>query len=106
MINYMQSNLSSIAKINVINSEVFENISLLIKEKNSKKFYNNIYSISQNYKIDIKSIFKMYINFIIKHKPEIITNKLLIIIETIIHNNDVNDNILINYIFYNFAIIL
>ena len=42
----------------------------------------------------------MYINFLIKTRTDLITEKFITIIETIIHNSDINENYLLNYIYY------
>ena len=100
MINYMQSNQSELNNLNVINKNVYNNITLLIKCHTYNNFINEMQILSKKYNIDIKSLIKMYINFLIKTRTDLITEKFITIIETIIHNSDINENYLLNYIYY------
>jgi len=107
MINYMQSHVNNINKknnnpinISVININVYNKITQLIKNEDNNKFCIELQTISKTYNYDIKSFIKMYINFIIKYNSELITNESLTGIETIVHNFDCNEEHLINHIYF------
>ena len=101
MINYMQSNQSSLHAAEVINNEVYDRITALLqpeKKTSFKEFSNYMHHISQTYNIDIKSIIKDYFNYLIRHKPESITEKLLTLMETVTHNTETNMDFMLHYI--------
>ena len=99
MINYMQSNQSSLHTSAVINNEVYDAITTLLQpDKKFKAFSAYMYQISQTYNSDIKSIIKDYFNYLIRRKPEIITEKLLTLIETVIHNMETNTDYILHHL--------
>jgi DNA polymerase III delta prime subunit len=82
----------------IIDDNVWETITNMIKNKNPidiiEKF---IYNISINYNIDKKNIIKDYLNYIIRSKPEIIKEDFLNFVENIMHSQDCNNKIYLNY---------
>lgn len=100
MINYMQSNQLAILNTKVINNNIYEEITQLIKQKNIKRFLNKLDEITLVYNIDVKTVIKDYFNYIIRYKSEIIDDKFLNIIEIIIHNPEINNEYQLNYIYY------
>ena len=102
MINYMQSNQSQKNKISVINNNVYNSITELIKNETFHNFNIELQVLTKNYNIDIKTLIKLYINFIIKNNHILISDKFITIIETILHNSEINEEYLLNYTYYVF----
>jgi len=60
-----------------------------------------INEISNKFNLDKKSILKNYFNYIIRNKPDIISDKFLTILEMLMHSNDSNiDHILQYYVLH------
>ena len=98
MINYMQSTQDTLGNINVVDNEVWEQLtSMFVNKKNKKEIIQRFYNISDKYNIELKNLIKDYINFVIRHKPSYIDSKFLDFIEFIMHINEPNINYLINY---------
>ena len=58
------------------------------------------------YNSDIKNIIKNYFNYIIKYKPIYLSSQLLDFFELIIHNQDLNIEYQIKFIFYSLSTLL
>ena len=106
MINYMQSNQLAIANTKVINNNIFDNITKLIKSSNLKNFYYEIQNMSVIYNIDIKNIIKDYFNYIIRYKHEYYGPEFFKLVEIIVHNPDSNSEHQLKYIFYSVSSII
>ena len=100
MINYIQSNQLAIKNTNIINNDIFNQISKLILKSSLNEFYNELYSLSSLYNIDVKNLIKNYFNYLIHLKSNIINIKFLNIIAYIMHNSEINSEYQIKYIFY------
>ena len=98
MINYMQSNQNLIGHSEIIDNNVWENLtkSFLNKETREKIIEMFIF-ISSKYNIEIKNIIKDYLNFIIRFKPEYVNENLLNFIEHIMHIQEPNISYLLSY---------
>jgi replication factor C subunit 3/5 len=85
--------------INIIESKEWE---IIIKKIQSKDVLQSISSyihfISNKYNIDKKNIIKDFINYIVYNKRVKITSEFLSFIENIMHSQNCNNNILINYL--------
>jgi replication factor C subunit 3/5 len=85
--------------INIIESKEWE---IIIKKIQSKELLQSISSyihfISNKYNIDKKNIIKDFINYIVYNKRVKITSEFLSFIENIMHSQNCNNNILINYL--------
>jgi replication factor C subunit 3/5 len=103
MINFMQSNQHIInpnnnISFNVLDNEVFENLTEKIKNKEKlENICNYVYETSIKYNIDKKNIIKNFLNYIIRNYPKKINSNFLNFIENIMHSNNINNNIYINY---------
>jgi replication factor C subunit 3/5 len=98
MINYMQSTQDVLGNINVVDDEVWEQLTeMFVNENNKNDIMKRFYIISEKYNIELKNLIKDYINFIIRHKSFYINSKFLDFIEFIMHINEPNINYLINY---------
>ena len=99
MINFIQTNQDN--KNNEIKIIDNNNWEILIKKIVSKEkiedLYNYIHNLSINYNIDKKNIIKFFLNYIIRNNPQIITTSFLYFVENIMHSQEVNNNIYINY---------
>jgi replication factor C subunit 3/5 len=100
MINFIQLNQNVKEwESNIITNMVWEKIhSLLIdKENNNVAIINYIHEISIQYNTDKKNIIKNYFNYIIRNKENLISVKILNIIEIIMHNNDTDIEHILKY---------
>ena len=103
MINFMQSNQHIInpnnnISFNVLDNEVFENLTEKIKNKEKlENICNYVYETSIKYNIDKKNIIKNFLNYKIRNYPKKINSNFLNFIENIMHSNNINNNIYINY---------
>jgi DNA polymerase III delta prime subunit len=105
MINFMQSN-QDIVKIqnttdyvfNIIENTVWENIIEKIKKReNITSLCSYVHKISIDYNIDKKNIIKDFLNYIIRYHSEYIDSKFLNFIENLMHSQNQNNNIVVNY---------
>ena len=100
MINFIQLNQNiTIWEDNIVTDEVWENIHvfLKIKTENGAVWSEKINEISNKFNLDKKSILKNYFNYIIRKKPEIISDKFLTILEMLMHSNDSNIDHILQY---------
>ena len=100
MINYMQSNQLAIENTKVININIYDNITKLIKTQNIKNFENQLLNMSTVYNIDIKNIIKDYFNYMIKNQQEYLSIPFFDLVETIMHNPDSNIEYQLKLMFY------
>jgi replication factor C subunit 3/5 len=105
MINFMQSN-QDIVKIqnttdyifNIIEDTVWESIIEKIKKRESiNNLCSYVHKISIDYNIDKKNIIKDFLNYIIRYHSEYVNSDFLNFIENLMHSQNQNNNIIINY---------
>jgi DNA polymerase III delta prime subunit len=106
MINYMQSNQLAINNTQIINNNIYDEITKLIKQKNINIYITKLEKIAQDYNIDIKTIIKTYCNYLIRYRSEYISNKSLTIMQQIIHNPDTNIEYSIKYLYYSLQLLV
>ena len=105
MINFIQSNqdISTLTNknnttFNIIDFEVWEILIDKIKSRQTLDIlYNYIHDISNTYNIDKKNIIKDFFNYIIRNNKVKITSDFLNMVENIMHSQNTNVNITINY---------
>ena len=98
MINYMQSNQNLIGHSEIIDNNVWENLTKSFLDKETReKIIEMFIFISSKYNIEIKNIIKDYLNFIIRFKPEYVNENLLNVIENIMHIKVPNISYLLSY---------
>ena len=98
MINYIQSNQYLIHNKDVVDTDIWNELTALIKSnKDYKKSIQKIYTISSDYNIEIKNIIKDYLNYIIHFKQEYVSKTFLNFTEFIMHLNDPCVDQIINY---------
>tara|TARA_Y100000389_G_scaffold20757_1_gene17855 strand:+ start:847 stop:1785 length:939 start_codon:yes stop_codon:yes gene_type:complete len=90
MINYMQSNQNMIHNKKVIDNNVWENLTISIKNNNINKNVTYLELISKEYNIEIKNIIKSYLNYIIRNDTNKITKQYLNFVEFIMHLHEPN----------------
>ena len=102
MVNFMQSNQGCVVdgiQINIVDNNVWEE--LFSKMANMDTSLENITTflkdISEKYNMEKKNIIKDYLNYIIRNKKEMVTPKFMKYIENIMHFQDCNVNIYVNY---------
>ena len=98
MINYMQSNqdILDINEFRIMNKEVLDTIFIKIYE-NTPSIYSYIREISIEYNVDVKNIIKYFVNYLIREKSTLVTQKLLSDIEKIMHYQECNNEYYIGY---------
>ena len=106
MINCMQSNQLAIKDTKVIDNTIYDDITTIITTKTINIFSTELYNMSFVYNSDIKNIIKNYFNYIIKYKPIYLSSQLLDFFELIIHNQDLNIEYQIKFMFYSLSILL
>ena len=96
MINYMQSNNRISNELKIIEDDTWSSLTNeIIQNPNCK---NKIDEISKIYNIDIISIFRDYLNYIIKNKESYISEKFLNFVEYIMHLQHSNIEYLKQYV--------
>jgi len=96
MINYMQSNEQIIHDKKIIQQELWDEISINIRDHSLKYNIKFITKISNEYNIEKKNIIKNYLNYIIRHKKEILTSEFLQFAENIMHITEVNSDYILH----------
>ena len=77
MINYIQSNQYIIHHKDVVDDDIWNELTLLIKDKvHYKESIKQFHKISSDYNIEIKNIIKDFLNYIIHYKSEYINSNL------------------------------
>ena len=98
MINYIQSNQSIVTTKEVVNDNVWNELTnIIINNKTYKKAITQIYKISSDYNIEIKNIIKDYLNYIIQYKQDYVTSSFLTFSEFIMHLNQPPIEYIVNY---------
>ena len=100
MINFMQSNQNIEGEsLNIIDDDIWDKLlkKILSKEK-IENINTYIHLISINYNIDKKNIIKDFLNYIIKKYPKYVDNKFLDFVENLMHSQNQNSNIHVNYL--------
>ena len=98
MINYLQSNHNNIGVIkNILTNKVLDKLIKSLKKKKRKKKVL-IENLCKKYNIQRKQFLIRFISYLITNKPEITNEKLLTSLQYIVHNNNVKENYLIQYL--------
>ena len=93
MINYLQTNKNYLQDIDVLNESVWlELIELLQVKDTHKSIIVFLEKLSKTYNMDVKNIIKDFLNYIIREKPEYISNPFLDFTENIMHLKECNLN--------------
>ena len=111
MINFMQSNQDIVKNqsnteyiISIIDNNVWENfINKLVNREKIDIMYSYSHLISIKYNIDKKNIIKDFLNYIIRNKPTILSDKFLNFAENLLHSHSINND---TYIFYSLSRLL
>jgi DNA polymerase III delta prime subunit len=99
MINYMQSNQDIINyDFYIIDNNVWENLYLKCIELKREDIWIYIKEISKKYNINKKNIIKDFLNYIIRNKEKVVSNKLLHFIENILHFSECKQEYYISYV--------
>tara|TARA_A100001015_G_scaffold313656_1_gene421382 strand:+ start:4925 stop:5863 length:939 start_codon:yes stop_codon:yes gene_type:complete len=97
MINYLQSNFNNIdINANILTKSYIINTIKILKK--TKKKYTLLNNICNENNIQKKELILQLILYLINNKENIITSSLLSKLQYIIHNNNVKDDYLINYL--------
>ena len=98
MINYIQSNQYIIHHKDVVDDDIWNQLTVLIKDKiHYKDAVNQFHKISSDYNIEIKNIIKDYLNYIIHYKAEYLSSDFLKFTEFIMHLNEPSVEYIIRY---------
>jgi replication factor C subunit 3/5 len=100
MINFMQLNQNlENESLNIIDNDVWDELYKKILQREKIENINMfIHSISINYNIDKKNIIKDFLNYIIKMRTQNVNTKFLDFVENLIHSQNQNNNVQINYL--------
>jgi len=99
MVNFMQSNQDIVHMnkgeelcFNIIDDEIWESLlNKLINQEKIDSIAAYIYDISSRYNVDKKNIIKDFLNYIIRNKTDLVSNKFLIFVENIMHSDNSNN---------------
>lgn len=97
MINYMQSNEQIIYNKKIIQEELWEKLSIDIRDKTLDENLTFISKLSNEYNIEKKNIMKNYLNFLIRKKKYLRNGPFLSFVENIMHISDLNIDYMIPY---------
>ena len=97
MINYIQSNQNILSDYKIINYDIWNKLTDIIKTNDLSKINNYIDNISLEYGIEQKSLLKEYFNYMIYIKDIFVDQKMLLFLENLIHNNDLCTKYYVNY---------
>jgi len=98
MINYIQSNKNMLLELQVLNTAVWAELtSLFLIKHNQVKLLDYLCTISETYNMDMKTVIKDYLNYLVEECPEYICKELLDFMEIIMHLKDVNVDYFKNY---------
>jgi DNA polymerase III delta prime subunit len=100
MINFMQSNQNiKNDSLNIIDNNIWDKLLEHIVNADKMSNINNFIDyISVNYNIDKKNIIKDFLNYIIKNYPEYVNNKFLDFVENLMHSENQNIYVNVNYL--------
>ena len=100
MINYMQSNQDVIGNHKIIDNNVWDTFTdILVNDNFLEQSLDFIHQISNEYSIEITKIIKDYLNYIIRHKSQFVSQELLKFTEFIVHLQHPNiDHLVIYYV--------
>lgn len=98
MINYIQSNQYIIHHKDVVDDDIWNDLSELIKDKvNYKDAIKRFHKISSDYNIEIKNIIKDYLNYIIHYKTNYVNSEFLKFTSFIMHLNESSVDYIVQY---------
>ena len=99
MINFIQSNQNLESEsLSIIDVDVWEEFLQKLSSREKLEIISEyIHSISINYNIDKKNIIKDFLNYIIKNHPKYVNSKFLDFVENLMHSQNLNNNVHINY---------
>jgi DNA polymerase III delta prime subunit len=98
MINFVQLNQNNTEwESNIITDNIWEKIHELLCLQNHAVTFDYINKISIQYNTDKKTLMKNYFNYIIRNKKELVSKKLLTIIEGAMHVTDSNIQHIMQY---------
>jgi DNA polymerase III delta prime subunit len=97
MINYMQSNEQIIYNKKIIQTELWEKLSVDIRDKTLDENMLFISQLSNEYNIEKKNIMKNYLNYLIRNKRYLRNGPFLSFVENIMHIPDLNNDYMIPY---------
>lgn len=90
MINYMQSNQDLSMDTKVIDDDTWRELTATILQRTPEETRVVMDDISEKYNIDARSVIKDYLNYIIRHRSELITTEFLKFAEFVMHIGDTN----------------
>ena len=89
MINYMQSNYEISINTQVIDFKSWDTLTELLIT-NKEKCVGYLEKITQHYSLEITSVIKEYLNYIIRYKPKYVSKEFLNFVEFIVHLHEPN----------------
>jgi len=95
--NFKNNNTHNNLQFNIIDNDIWELLSNKLKKEKIESLNIYINTISIKYNIDKKNIIKDYLNYIIRNKPSIINSQFLNFVENLLHSQEANNQVFINY---------
>ena len=95
MVNFMQSNQSSLNELNIIDDDVWVKLSDILMNSSIENAVNYIHKLSMECNVDKKNIIKDYVYYLIHNTK--VTSEFLSFVEGIMHFHDCNEAYYLNY---------
>ena len=103
MINFLQLNYSTNTKsVKIMDNNVWDKLYNKFKDKKINNIMSLLHNLTIEYNIDKKHAINQFINYIIREKSNIVSNKFLNFIENVLHNQTCCINIYTEYFVRNF----
>lgn len=99
MINFMQSNQNILdSNFNIIDDDIWKTLcSKIFQKKSLNELACYVHYISESHNVDKKNIMKDFLNYIIRKKEDIVSDRFLNFVENIMHFQDCKNTHTINY---------
>lgn len=99
MINFIQTNQNMESEsLKIIDNSIWDELISKIKRREKlESIHAHIHNLSINFNIDKKNIIKDFLNYIIKNRQQYINSSFLDFVENLMHSQNQNVNIHINY---------
>lgn len=103
MINFMQLRLNDgTHNVNItLSRKVWDELFEMLKTHSSRDIFKYIHECSIKYNTDKRKFINLFVDYIIRSHPEILSSKLLNGIQQVIHANDTPNDVLVNFMVCN-----
>lgn len=99
MVNYMQANQDTGTNIQVIESQVWEQLLQSIQQKDIPlpQLYSMVHQMTLRFNMNLKNIMKDFFHYLIRHQTVLVSSSLLEKIENVVHMDSCNEIYFVKY---------